>query len=187
MTPGAALARLREVAARDGVPDLASRRAALARLAATMLRRADDIAAALNADYGARCPEETLLAEVLVVVEAARHARRHLKRWARPKRVGVPFSFWPTRAWVEPVPKGVVGILAPWNYPVQLALLPAVDAIAAGNRVVVKPSEAVPRTAALLSAILAEALGERLALVVQGGPEVAADFAARRPRSRTRR
>jgi acyl-CoA reductase-like NAD-dependent aldehyde dehydrogenase len=76
------------------------------------------------------------------------------------------------------VPKGVVGVMAPWNYPVQLALLPAVDAIAAGNRVALKPAEATPRTAGLLAEIVAEALGPGVALVVQGGPEVAAEFAA---------
>ena len=143
-----------------------------------MLRRADDIAAAVDADYGGRSTEETLLAEVLLVANAARYARRRLRRWARPRRVPAPVAFRPVRATVEPVPKGVVGIMAPWNYPVQLALLPAVDALAAGNRVAVKPAEATPRTAALLAEIVAEALGPDIARVVQGGPEVAAAFAA---------
>ena len=143
-----------------------------------MLRRADAIAAALDADYGGRCIEETLIAEVKLVADAARHARRRLGRWSRPRRVGVPFPFRPARAAVEPVPKGVIGIMAPWNYPVQLLLLPAVDAIAAGNRVALKPSEAVPRTAALLAELVPAALGEEVARVVQGGPDVAAAFAA---------
>lgn len=174
----AALAGLRAVAARDGTPSLDRRRALLDALAATMLRRAEAAAAAIDADYGGRSPEETLLAEVKLVVDAARHARRHLHRWARPRRVGVPFPFQPARAWQEPVPKGVIGIMAPWNYPLQLALLPAIDALAAGNRLVVKPAEATPRTAALLADLVQEALGEDIARTVQGGPEVAADFAA---------
>ncbi|WP_043358736.1 aldehyde dehydrogenase family protein [Belnapia sp. F-4-1] len=173
-----ALAALRAAGARDGAPDLARRRALLGKLAAVLLRRADDVAAAIDADYGGRSPEETLLAEVKLVVDAARHAARYLARWARPSRVAVPFPFLPARAWQEPVPKGVIGIMAPWNYPLQLALLPAVDALAAGNRIVVKPSEATPRTAALLEALLAEALGADIARVVQGGPDIAADFAA---------
>ena len=143
-----------------------------------MLRRAGAVAAALDADYAGRSAEETLLADVKLVVDAARHARRHLRRWARPRRIGVPLAFRPARAVAEPVPKGVVGIMAPWNYPVQLALLPAVDAIAAGNRVALKPSEAVPRTAALLAEIVAEALGPDVARCVLGGPAVAAEFAA---------
>ncbi|WP_043337668.1 aldehyde dehydrogenase family protein [Belnapia moabensis] len=172
-----ALGALRAAEARDGALNLARRRALLAALATVLLRRAEEAAAAIDADYGGRSPEETLLAEVKLVVDGARHAARHLHRWARPRRVAVPFPFLPARAWQEPVPKGVIGIMAPWNYPLQLALLPAVDALAAGNRIVVKPAEATPRTAVLLAELLAEALGEDIARVVQGGPEIAADFA----------
>ncbi|TCZ62900.1 aldehyde dehydrogenase family protein [Roseicella aquatilis] len=176
--PAAALAALREAMARDGALPLDRRRALLRDLAALLLRRADDIAAAIDADYGGRCIEESLLAEVKLTVDAARHAAARLHRWARPRRVGVPFPFRPARAAVEPVPKGIIGIMAPWNYPLQLALLPAVDAVAAGNRVAIKPAEATPRTAALIAELLAEAWGEDIARVVQGGPEVAAAFAA---------
>ncbi|NKC32760.1 aldehyde dehydrogenase family protein [Falsiroseomonas selenitidurans] len=180
MSPAEALARLRAAEARDGRLDLDRRRALLARLAAVLLDRAEDFASALDADYGGRSRLETLLADVLCTVDAARHARRHLKSWARPRRVAVPYPFWPARAWEEPVPKGIIGIMAPWNYPVQLALVPVVDALAAGNRVAVKPSEAVPRTAALIGAVLEQALGPDIAATVLGGPAVAADFAAQR-------
>jgi acyl-CoA reductase-like NAD-dependent aldehyde dehydrogenase len=179
MTPLAeALAALRAARARDGDLAQSKRRALLRKLAVTMLKRADAIVAAIDADYGGRCVEETLLAEVKLVVDSARHAERNLHRWARPRRIGVPLPFAPTRAVEECVPKGVVGIMAPWNYPVLLTLQPAVDAIAAGNRIAVKPAEATPRTAALIDAILAEAFGPDIARVVQGGPEVAAAFAA---------
>ncbi|MFC7473510.1 aldehyde dehydrogenase family protein [Dankookia sp. GCM10030260] len=176
--PAAALAALRVVVARDGALPLDRRRDLLRALAALLLREADAVAAALDADYGGRSPEETLLAEVKLTVDAARHAAARLHRWAKPRRAGVPFPFLPARAAVEPVPKGVIGIMAPWNYPLQLALLPAIDAIAAGNRVVLKPAEATPRTAALLDAMVAEAWGPDIARVVQGGPEIAAAFAA---------
>lgn len=179
-TPGGALARLRTAEARDGRLALGQRRDLLDRLARTLLARAEDLAAALDADYGGRSRLETLLTDVLCTVEAARHARRHLRRWAKPRSVGVPYPFWPARAWEEPVPKGIIGIMAPWNYPVQLALVPVVDALAAGNRVAVKPSESVPRTAALIAEVLEAALGPDIAATVQGGPEVAADFAAQR-------
>jgi coniferyl-aldehyde dehydrogenase len=176
--PAAALAGLRAAEAREGRLDLARRQALLRALAAVLLRRAEAVVAAVDADFGGRCAEETLLAEVKLVVDAARHAAAHLPRWARPRRAGVPLPFRPARARVEPVPKGVVGIMAPWNYPLQLALWPAVDALGAGNRVAIKPSEAAPRTAALLADLLAEAWGEDIARVVQGGPAVAAAFAA---------
>ncbi|WP_270933750.1 aldehyde dehydrogenase family protein [Falsiroseomonas oryzae] len=178
MTPAAALAALRAAEMRDGRLDLERRRDLLARLAQRLLARAEDFAGALDADYGGRSRFDTLLADVLVVADAARYSRRRLRSWARPRRAYVPFPFWPASAWEEPVPKGVVGIIAPWNYPVQLALWPVVDALAAGNRVAVKPSEAVPRTAALVAAVLEEALGPDIARTVQGDRTVAADFAA---------
>lgn len=178
MSPAEALAALRAAEARDGRLDLDRRRALLAKLAETVLARAEDFAAALDADYGGRSRYDTLLADVLIVADAACYSRRKLRGWAKPRRAWVPYPFWPTTAAEEPVPKGVVGIVAPWNYPVQLALWPLVDAIAAGNRVALKPSEFVPRTAALLAEVLEAALGPDIARTVQGGREVAADFAA---------
>lgn len=178
MTPAAALATLRAVEAEEGAPSPDQRRALLAELRRVVLKHAAAIAEAAAADYGARSAEDTLLADVLLIADACAYSRRKLRGWARPRRAAVPFPFFPARAWLEHVPKGVIGIMAPWNYPVQLALMPALDAIAAGNRVVIKPSEAAPRVAALIEAILAEAWGPRLALVVQGGPDVAQDFAS---------
>ncbi|MFN6956230.1 MAG: aldehyde dehydrogenase family protein [Acetobacteraceae bacterium] len=178
MSPAEALAALRAAEATDGAPDIPARRELLARLAAETKRRAEDIAAAAAADFGARSRIETLLADALLVADFALHARRHLRRWARPRRVGVPYPFWPARARLEPVPKGIVGILSPWNYPFQLALAPAVDAIAAGNRIAVKPSERTPRCAALVGEVLEAALGPRIARCVTGDAAVAADFAA---------
>ncbi len=177
-TPRSALLALRAAEARDGAPSLDRRRALLRALAESTLRRAERIADAADADFGGRNREDTLLADVLLTADAARFARRKLRGWARPRRAPVPFPFLPARAAVEPVPKGVVGIMAPWNYPLQLALVPAVDAIAAGNRVVIKPSEATPRVADLIAEICAEALGPEIARVVLGGPDIAADFAA---------
>ncbi len=177
-TPAEALAALRAAEARDGRLAVDHRRELLARLAEEVLRRGEDLATALDADYGGRGRQDTLLADVLVVADAARYSRRKLRGWARPRRAAVPFPFWPATAWEEPVPKGVVGIIAPWNYPVQLALWPALDAVAAGNRVVVKPSEATPRTAGVIAAVLEAAFGPHIARSVHGGPDVAADFAA---------
>lgn len=178
MTPAEALAALRAAEARDGRLPLDARRDLLARLADALIARGEDFRAALDADYGGRSRFDTLLADVLLVADAARHARRKLRRWARPRRAGVPYPFWPASAAMEPVPKGVVGIIGPWNYPVQLCLWPAVDAIAAGNRVALKPSEHTPRTAALIAEVVAQALGPAIARTVLGDATVAADFAA---------
>jgi acyl-CoA reductase-like NAD-dependent aldehyde dehydrogenase len=172
------LAALRAAEARDGRLTIAQRRDLLRRLAGAVLDRAEDLARALDADYGGRSRYDTLLADVLIVADAAKYSRFWLRWWARPRRAWVPYPFWPTTAAEEPVPKGVVGIVAPWNYPVQLALWPVVDAIAAGNRVCVKPSEFVPRTAAILAEVLDAALGPDIARCVQGDAAVAADFCA---------
>ena len=178
MTPAEALAALRAAEARDGAIPVEERCDHLARLADTLLARSEDIAAAVDADYGGRSRMDTLLADVVCTADAAHYSRRHLRRWARPRRVSVPFPFWPASAHEVPTPKGVVGIMSPWNYPVQLALWPAVDAIAAGNRVALKPSERTPRTASLLAEIAETALGPGIARTVLGGPDVAAEFAA---------
>ena len=178
MTPAEALAHLRAAEARDGRIGIEARRDLLRRLADGLLRQAEAFAAALDADYGGRSRMDTLLADILVVADAARYSRRKLKGWARPRRAAVPYPFWPASAFEEPVPKGIIGIIAPWNYPVQLALWPVVDAIAAGNRVAVKPSEHVPRTAALIAALLEEVLGPDIAVTVAGDASVAAAFAA---------
>ena len=178
MSAQTALMALRAAEAEQGAPGLDQRRALLAELRRVVLKHAQAMADAAAADFGNRSAEDSLLADVLLVADACTYSRRHLRRWARPKRAAVPFPFWPARAWTECVPKGVIGIMAPWNYPLQLALMPAIDAIAAGNRVVIKPSEATPRVAALIALIVAEAWGENIARVVQGGPDVARDFAA---------
>ncbi|MFC3124900.1 aldehyde dehydrogenase family protein [Pseudoroseomonas globiformis] len=174
-TPSAALSALRAETTRLSIGD---RRALLAALADAAIRRAEDLASAADADYNGRSRTETLIADVLLVAQAARRARRWLRWWARPRLVPVPLAFMPSLAWVEPVPKGVVGVMAPWNYPIQLGLWPLAEALAAGNRVVLKPSEHTPRTAALLAELVEAALGPRIARVVQGDAAVAADFAA---------
>lgn len=174
-TPAEALAALRAETA--PVPPR-RRRALLAALAKAVTDRAGDIVAAAEADYQGRSAIDTLLADVMLVAQAARRARRWLGWWSRPRPVLAPLAFQPALAWVEPVPKGVVGILAPWNYPVQLALWPLAEAIAAGNRVVLKPSEHTPHIAALLAELVEGALGRDVARVVQGDAQVAADFAA---------
>ena len=168
------MAALRAEDRRAGGLPLAEREAALDALVRQVLDRREEIVRAVDTDFGSRGRAETLVAEVLAVVNAGRHARRRLRRWARPRRVGVPLPFWPARAWLVPQPLGVVAVLSPWNFPVQLALLPLVGALAAGNRAVIKPSEATPRTAEVLAGLLEASLGPSVVRTVLGGAEVAA-------------
>lgn len=146
-------------------------------LANALIRHAEDFATAIAADFGHRSVHETKLADIYPVVAALRHARKHFRRWMKPQRRPIAWMFRPGRGRVLYQPLGVVGIIGPWNYPVQLALSPLAGALAAGNRVMIKPSEITPRTSALLEQVIAEVFDPAEVAVVQGGPDVAKAFA----------
>jgi len=159
-------------------PELAQRRADLRRLDVVFTARIEAMDAAIRADFGHRSTHENLVSEALIVRAEIAHALRHLRRWAKPRRVGVGWRFWPARAEVRPMPVGVVGIIAPWNYPVNLALVPLVSAIAAGNHVYLKPSEHTPRTSAWLHGLLADVFPDDRVAVALGGADVGAAFSS---------
>jgi len=167
---------LRAVDDRDGGLPVKAREKLLMRLERATLDARDAIAAAIDGDFGGRSREETLVAEVLVTVNAIRHVRPRIARWAKPRRAAVGLPFWPSRAWEVLQPLGVVGVLSPWNYPFQLAVSPLISALAAGNRVMLKPSELAPRMADLLGDLLNDALGPEVVQVVTGGADVAEAF-----------
>ena len=171
------LQRQRE-AWRTRTPDVSQRLDDLARLRAAFKGRLEDFARAVSEDFGRRPRVETLLADGMPVLHEIDHVRRHLRRWMRPRRVAADATFLPARCEVITKPLGVVGIVSPWNYPVNLALVPMVDALAAGNHVLLKPSEHTPRTSALLEELLAGLFPPERVTVVQGGVDVAAAFAA---------
>lgn len=171
--PSRSFERLRDAWDRGGGLAPARRRAALDRLRQAVRARAEAFAAALDADFGGRSRAETLIAEVAAVLRAIDHAGPRLRRWAAPERVGVGWPFWPARAHLRKQPLGVVGIMGPANFPVQLTLLPLVGAIAAGCRVLVKPSELMPATARLLGDVLTEAFEGGEVACLSGGPEMA--------------
>ena len=106
------------------------------------------LAAAVQADFGMRSPRLTEVADFFVLRTLLSHTLRHLARWMKPQKVRTPLFLQPSRGWIARQPLGVVGVIAPWNYPVQLALAPAITALAAGNRVMLKPSELTPHTSA---------------------------------------
>ncbi|TNC48487.1 aldehyde dehydrogenase family protein [Rubellimicrobium rubrum] len=155
------------------VPDLAERRLHLAALRRAVKEAAEPLAAAVDADFGGRPRSETMIAEVGLVLANIDWTVKRLKRWMKPRRVGLPPEFLGASGRVERVPLGRVGIIGPWNYPIQLTLLPLVAALAGGNRVLLKPSEWTPRTSELLGRIIEGALPPDLVRVVKGGAEVA--------------
>lgn len=156
---------------------LALRRDRLARLDTLLTRHAPALSAAVNADFGVRSAALTEVADFFVLRTQMAHTRRHLRAWMRPHPVPTPWYLLPARGHVQRQPLGVVGVISPWNYPVQLALGPALAALAAGNRVMLKPSEFTPQTSALLAELVGRAFALDEFCVVQGGAEDAAAFA----------
>lgn len=159
-------------------PGYAQRMDELERLATIIKAQREAIVEAINADFGRRATVETLAADVMVTLEEIKHVRRHLKRWMKPRRAPINALFLPARGEIRYLPLGVVGIVAPWNYPFQLAMIPLVDAIAAGNHVMIKPSEFTPRTSALIRELCAAVFPAERVAVIEGDAAVGAAFTA---------
>lgn len=130
------------------------------------------ITAALSADLG-KSAGESYATEIGMVLSEIRHTLRHLEQWCRPQRAASSVAQLPARSYLLQEPLGVCLIIAPWNYPFQLAMLPLVSAIAAGNCVTLKPSELAPHTAAVLEQLLKSCFPPYYCHVVQGGAEAA--------------
>ncbi len=166
----------RRAFAADRNPDWKTRIERLNRLLALVEQSEDAIVAAVDDDFGHRAAQETRLAELFVVRAGVRHARRRLKRWMRNRAVATDLHFLPGRNRLAAQPLGVVGVVSPWNYPIQLSLGPALAALAAGNRVMIKPSELTPRTSALLEKLAAAHFDPDELSVVNGDAETGKAF-----------
>ena len=180
--PPASLERLlliqRSAFEAERYPSVATRRDRLERLRRIVTQHESRFVAAIERDFGHRSAHETRLAELYIVGAEARHAIRRLSRWMKPRRVATPWHLLPASARIMHQPVGVVGIISPWNYPVQLALAPAVAAIAAGNRVMLKPSELTPATSSLLAELVSASFREDEFAVVEGDADIGQAFSA---------
>ena len=174
----AILARQRAAFLHDGPPSLAERKADLLKLKRAVLARRSDIEKALNKDFGRRSANETAILEIVTLVQGINYLRRNLRRWMRPEKRRVELHFRPGRARIEYQPLGVIGIMAPWNFPVGLALMPLATAIAAGNRAMIKPSEFTPASCDLMTGLLGEIFPEEQVAVVTGGADIGSAFSA---------
>ncbi|WP_225444871.1 coniferyl aldehyde dehydrogenase [Pseudomarimonas arenosa] len=171
------LQRLRD-AQRARVPDYRQRVDDLKRLRAAFKAGLEGMVNALQQDFGQRSRHESLLTDGMTVLGDIDHALKHLRSWMRSQRRPTHWLFWPGRSEVQLQPLGVVGVISPWNYPVNLALMPLTAAIAAGNHVYLKPSEHTPATSRWLRQLLTEVFPADRVAVAMGGPEVAAGFSA---------
>lgn len=159
-------------------PDYHQRRDDLRRLRAAFKGRIEAMADAIATDFGHRSRHESVIADGMTVTGEIDHLLSHLRGWMKPERVGVGWRFWPARAQIRALPVGVVGVISPWNYPVNLALVPLATAIAAGNHVLLKPSEHTPATSAFLQKLLGDVFPAERVSVVQGDASVASAFSA---------
>jgi aldehyde dehydrogenase (NAD+) len=144
------------------------RRAQLEAMLQMLLEHTTRFEEALRLDLG-KPPGESHVTEIGFLVQELRHTLRHLRGWLRPRRASVPALSLPASASTVLEPLGVALVIAPWNFPLMLALSPAIGALAAGNAVVVKPSEMTPATSALIAELLPRSLDSRAVAVVEGG------------------
>ncbi|GGA48762.1 coniferyl aldehyde dehydrogenase [Dyella nitratireducens] len=172
------LQRLRTVQARDPLPDWPTRARRLRALEAVISQHREEIALAINVDFGCRPREETDMLEVFPSLSAIRHALRHGRRWMKARRGMASLAFLPAGIELRPQPLGVVGIIVPWNYPLFLAAGPLIDALAAGNRAMIKMSEYTPRFSQLFAELIARHFQPDEVMVVNGDAAVAQTFAA---------
>jgi coniferyl-aldehyde dehydrogenase len=144
------------------------RRSDLKKFKAALLARRSAIEEAINADFGHRSRHETAMMEILGVVQGVDYLERNLHRFMRPTRRRIARDMRFGRNRIEYQPLGVVGVISPWNYPVNLSLMPVVTAIAAGNRVILEPSKLTPATNAVLASMLSELFPEEQVAMVSG-------------------
>jgi len=163
---------------RDGGLDQKARRAALKRLKSELISRRDDLAAAISKDFGNRSRHETLGAEIFLPVSSIRHTLENLEEWMEPLEREISWHLQPAKGQIVYQPLGVVGIIAPWNYPLQLALLPLIAAVSAGNRVLLKPSEFTPETTAALKSLVQAVFTEDQVRIVTGDAALGAAFSS---------
>jgi coniferyl-aldehyde dehydrogenase len=176
----ASLQRQREAFTAARPEPLAARKDRLKRIIALLVDHGEALARTMSADFGHRSHEQSMLTDIMPSVTFARYCLKNLRHWARPERRGVmfPLGLIGARAQVRHEPKGVVGVVSPWNFPVGLTMNPVSQAFAAGNRVMVKPSEFTPETSALMARLFGQYFApEELATCI-GGPQVGQAFCA---------
>ena len=165
---------------RNGAPSAEQRIERIDRCIGLLVDFRTEIEEALNADFGARSKEATAFTDVASSIGTLKHAKAHVKAWMKPeKRKTTPalLGLFGAKAEVRFQPKGVVGIISPWNFPVNLTFTPLAGVLAAGNRAMIKPSEYTPATSELMARMFGSVFSPEEIAVVTGGPDVGQAFA----------
>ncbi|MBT0667440.1 coniferyl aldehyde dehydrogenase [Novosphingobium profundi] len=157
-----------------GPANAALRRDRLERAARLITDNRAELVRAISADFGNRAPYHTLAADIATTAAGLHHSAAHVDQWMQ--REAAEVSDPAMAAWIEPQPLGVVGIVSPWNFPINLAFAPLAGVFAAGNTAMIKPSEFTPRTSDLIARLVGDAFDAEELGVVIGGPDVAQAF-----------
>lgn len=164
----------------DGPASLETRLKRLDKVIDLLVDNQQALCDALDADYGGRSPRMSRMSEIMGAVNNAKNAKKHVKKWMKPERRKAPFpmNVVGAKTHIRYQAKGVIGNMTPWNVPVGMVFSPMVDMLAAGNRVMVKPSEFNPKTAELIKELVARYFDADEVTVVTGGPDVGAAFSS---------
>jgi len=174
------LEQQRQAYLREGQVSAQTRSDRLERAIGLLKTHEKRLVAAMTADFGHRSEHQSLFTDIAASIGPLRHAQKHLARWMRPEKRKVgpfPLNLLGARARIEFQPLGVVGVISPWNFPVNLTFTPLAGILAAGNRCMIKPSEYTPATSAVMAEIFPTAFDPLEISVVTGGPQTGADFA----------
>ncbi len=174
----AILERQKQANLRDGMPSAETRIEWLDRCIQSLIDHQTEIEDALAEDFGHRSKDQSRFTDVASSIGALKYAKKHVRRWMRPERrkVEFPLGLLGSKAQIMYQPKGVVGVISPWNFPVNLTFTPLAGIFAAGNRAMIKPSEFTEHTSELMKRMFAKAFTEEEVAVFTGGPEVGAEF-----------
>ncbi len=163
----------------EGEVEARTRNDRLERAIALLLNHKDRLVQAMSEDFGHRSATQSLFTDIAASIGPLRHAQKHLRSWMRPERRRVgpfPLNLLGAKARIDYQPLGVVGVISPWNFPVNLTFSPLAGILAAGNRAMIKPSEYTPATSEVMAEIFATTFDESEIAVVTGGPQTGADF-----------
>lgn len=172
----AQFSRLYKLSRNQPINDWATRDEQLDNLELMLSDKQQSLAQAINADFGYRSESETQFAELFPSFTGISHAKKYGKKWMKPRRAAISALYMPAHNEIQPQPLGVVGIMVPWNYPLFLAVGPMIDALAAGNRVMVKMSEAAPKFAQAFAEAVARYFSQDMVCVVLGEVDIAEEF-----------
>ncbi|MCE7997674.1 MAG: coniferyl aldehyde dehydrogenase [Rhodobiaceae bacterium] len=170
--------RQKEAHIKEGAPSLERRIDWIDRAIALLVDNQNELAEAMAADFGHRSIEQSLLTDIASSIGPLKHSKKHLKKWMKSEKRSVmfPLGLLGAKARIEYQPKGVVGVISPWNFPVNLTFVPLSGIFAAGNRTIIKPSEFTPVTSDVMARLFREAYDETEVAVVTGGPAVGEAF-----------